>query len=208
MKKVLFFIIITCWFAGAAMAQKAEKVLDDIQEQYEKQDNMCAEYTQTFIWKLAGETQTVEGKICIKNQNKFRIESPTQTIIMDGQTVWTINKVNKQIIIDRASEQSNDHPFLKNFIDSFNKDYHVALNEKGGRDHFGLTLTAKTEDQFIREIELLADKKTKFLTGIERTDVNGNTTIYTVKNIDTGVRLDAAQFKLGVQEGYEIVDMR
>ncbi|MBN1996283.1 outer membrane lipoprotein carrier protein LolA [candidate division KSB1 bacterium] len=207
-KALLSILILVGNIAVTAADKKAEKILNDVKEQYEQHNQLCADYEQTFIWKLAGETQTVEGRICIKNQKKFFIETPTQTIIVNGETVWTVNKVNKQVIIDRASEQNNDNPFLKNFIDGFIRDYDVELNEKGDRENVGLTLTAKTEDQFIREIQLLVTEKTNLLSRIDQTDVNGNRTIYDVKNIDTGLQLSDDQFVFHETEGYEIVDMR
>ncbi|NIA29106.1 MAG: hypothetical protein GWP06_04230 [Actinobacteria bacterium] len=209
-KKVVLLFILFCFVVSPAFAQDAGKVINQVQKKYESLKGICAEFTQTFTWKLVDETQVVKGKICVKDGVQFDIDTKDQRIISDGKTIWTVNKVNKQVIVDNASNKTEDNPFLKDFLDKFVKNYSAKIIKKeGGKSRqIHITLTSKTQDEFIRRVELWVNSKTNLISKIEQIDVNGNSTLYQVKNINTKVVLSPKDFKLDLPQGYELIDLR
>jgi outer membrane lipoprotein-sorting protein len=209
MKKTLFalaFLIFS--IQSHSQDAEADKILQRIKKEYDALNSICVQYTQTFTWNLAGETQTVDGTLCMKDKAKFSIDSPSQTILTDGKAVWTVNKVTHQVIVDQATENREDNPFLKEFIDRFSRDYDAKMKDPADPVYHGLTLTARTDDLFVREIDLCVDKKTFLLVKVKQVDINTNYTLYKVNSIDTQAVLHDQDFVFSLPEGYEIIDLR
>jgi len=197
--------------AVIAAAQTASDLLGKIQKKYESMKNVCADYTQTFHWELANETQVFTGRLCTHNGVQFKIENNDQTIITDGKTIWTMPHGNNQVIIDDASKNAGDNPFLKSFLQNYVDNYRselLAPETIAGAPHYHIRLTARSEDEFNREVEIWADQKSLMMNRIKQTDQDGNSSVYEIKNVDLNANLSDATFKPVIPEGYEIVDMR
>jgi len=210
MKKYTMFFLLVFFIAAQfvnAADKSADEILKQVKEIYKKNDNICADFTQKFIWKLTEEEHLMSGSICVQKGVKFRIETPDNVIVNDGEALWTLNYVNNQVIVNHGSQDSKDAPFLKQFIEKFISDYSANL-ESEEKEFYLLKLTAKSEDEFIREVQLQVDKKTFFLLNIIQHDANENTTDYKVENIRTDVSLTANDFKIKDIEKYEVVDLR
>ena len=209
--KRLWMITLVLSLAGAASAQNAGEVLGQIQKKYESMKNVCARFTQTFHWELAGETRTFDGTVCTRNGVQFKVETSDQVIITDGKTVWTMPAANKQVIIDDAGENGESNPFLKSFVQNFVSNFRAELLPAAviaGIPHHHLRLTAKDEAEFTREVEIWADQKSMLMNKIVQKDINGNTSTYEVREIDLNAGLTDASFKPEIPAGYEVVDMR
>ncbi|HOC25604.1 MAG TPA: outer membrane lipoprotein carrier protein LolA [bacterium] len=209
--KRLFTLLIIFGLAASLSAQEAADLLGKIQKRYEAMKSVCADFTQTFNWELAGERQVFEGKICTRNGVQFRIETGDQLIVTDGKTVWTMPHGNKQVIIDDASENGDTNPFLKSFLKNYIDNYRSELlgteNLAGAPCHH-IRLKANSADEFTQEVEIWADQKSLLMNKIKQTDMNGNTSTYEVRGIDLNARLTDATFRPEIPAGYEVVDMR
>ncbi len=209
--KRLSTLVMLLGLTTAVFAQDASDLLGKIQKRYESMKNVCAEFTQTFSWKMAGENQLFEGTICTRNGVQFRIETGDQLIVTDGKTVWTMPHSNKQVIIDDASENGDTNPFLKSFLKNYIDNYRSELlgteNLAGAPCHH-IRLKANSADEFTREVEIWADQKSLLMNKIKQTDMNGNTSTYEVRGIDLNARLTDATFRPEIPAGYEVVDMR
>ncbi|MBN2356728.1 outer membrane lipoprotein carrier protein LolA [candidate division KSB1 bacterium] len=211
MKKMCILTILTFTLVSAGVGQDADEILKKIQKTYLDMKAVCADFEQTFYWKLADETQTFTGKVCTRNGEQFRIETEDQIIITDGKAIWTLSHINKQVLIDDAAESTEDNPFLKSFMQNYIDHYQAKLVQEtkiGETPHYLLELEAKSEDEFARLIKVWVDKKTYLMTKIVQTDINENTSTYEVNDVDTNAKLTDASFQLTPPSGYEVVDMR
>ena len=210
MKRIFLAVLLVC-LALPVWAASAEDIIKEVQKTYTSIKEVTADYEQNFVWEMAGESVENEGKIWAKDGSKFRIDNQDQTIVTDGQTLWTLSKVNKQVMIDEYNRNSRDNPFIRSFMDDYLNNYKASLmgQEKiDGRDHYVLELVAINPDEFNRKVTIWVDSKTNFMTRIVQTDINGNKRIYTFSNIQTGVDLNDDLFEMELPEGYEAVDMR
>jgi outer membrane lipoprotein-sorting protein len=192
-------------------AASADDVIKEVQKTYTSIKEVTADYQQNFVWEMAGESVENAGKIWAKEGSKFRIDNQDQTIVTDGKTLWTLSKVNKQVMIDEYNRNNRDNPFIRSFMDDYLNNYKASLMGKekiDGRDHFVLELVAINPDEFNRKVTIWVDNKTNYMTRIVQTDINGNKRIYTFSNIQTGVDLNDDLFEMDIPEGYEAVDMR
>lgn len=200
-------LIVFLTFALAADSE-ADKILIKVEETYEKLDDVCANFTQTFYWKLTDDRQIVSGQICAKGGDKFKIETPEQLIITDGDVLWTMNKMSKQVIIDIAENATNNNPFIKNFIQKYITEYDAKMGKTSDRATSHILLTSKTGEHFVPRIQLWIDNKSNLITKIVQEDLNENTTTFEMSDMNTGVSLAAREFKFQPPSDAEVIDMR
>lgn len=204
-------VFVLVFMVSFAAAQDAAQVLNKVQKKYESLKNVCADFTQIFEWKLANETQTFKGQVCTRNGVQFRVENNDQTIITDGKTIWTMPRNANQVIIDDAAESPEENPFLKSFLQNYMDNYKAEyLGEEtlAGSAHDHLRLTAKSEDEFAKTIEVWVDKKSSLMSRIKQIDVNDNVSTYEVSNVDIDAKLTDASFRPDIPADYEVVDLR
>jgi len=212
--KKRFFICLTLLIAATAMplrAQNADAILSKVKQKYQGLKQVCAEFQQTFHWKMADETQVTKGSLCTQNGVQFRIEMQDQTIVTDGVTLWTLSRANQQVMIDHAANGKENNPFLSAFIEKYFKNYRAGLaGEETLQNvpHYHLLLTALSEDEFERTLELWVNKSTMIMSRIKLVDVNGNDSIYEVTSLNLKPTLSDQDFILTVPEGFETVDLR
>lgn len=187
--------------------EPTERLLAEVQQKYQSLQAICADFTQTFQWKLTGETQTVRGKICALDGNQFKIETSDQLIVTNGKVLWTLNKANNQVVIDRPENAADDNPFLKNFLDKYLVGYAA---KPATSDRPGLTcviMTSKTGEHFVPQIKLWIDDA-KIIRRVEQTDLNDNVTVFQLDHINTPASLTAKDFIFTAPQGADIIDMR
>ena len=188
---------------------RTDKLLAEVEQVYAKLQNVCADFTQTFYWKLTEEKQQVSGSICAKGGDRFKIETDEQLIVTDGKTLWTRNKANNQVIIDQAENAASENPFIKDFIAKYLRDYTAAPDKENSTEEAAcVLLTAKTDDQFVRQMRLWIDRKSKLITKIEQHDLNENITTIELQNINLAAQLVNRDFVYQPPADADIVDMR
>jgi outer membrane lipoprotein carrier protein len=192
-------------------AQSASKIVNNIQDKYDKIDNLTAEFLQTEYFKLTGSKNETEGKIFIKEGVKYRLETEDQTIVTDGKIVWTYSLFNQQVLIDRVKE--GDGAFLpRDLLYKYPRDYFASMfaREKiDGAEHFVLKLDPKEEVHgFIKTMKIWVHSKTYLIAKVEYTDFNDNTSEFEIKKIDIKTKLSDILFNYVPTEGVEVVDLR
>ncbi len=205
MKKILVLILIG--FVSLAFAKDdANDLLKDVQKTYKSNKDLSIHFTQKFLWKLTKEEITIAGKIFVQDGEKFRFENPDNLIINDGKALYTLSYANNQVIVNDA-KQGGDQPFLKSFIEKYVTDYNAEwVEEKSGIVH--LHLTAKSQDEFVRQVHLWVNKDSKLINKVLQIDANENETTYIVDSVDLDTKLTADDFKISNMDQYELIDLR
>jgi outer membrane lipoprotein carrier protein len=206
-KFVVFALLI---FSSALFADgKTDKLLKEVEKTYAELENVCADFVQTFYWKLTDEKQYVNGTICAKGGDRFKIETDDQLVVTNGKTLWTKRKTSSQVIIDHAENAANENPFIKDFIGKYLKDYNASPDaEKSTKEITCILLSAKSDDQFVRQLRLWIDGKSKLIKKIEQLDLNENTTTFELENINLNASLVNKDFVFKPASDADIVDMR
>ncbi len=187
---------------------ETDRLLANVQKTYQSLKAVCADFSQTFYWKLTGEVQRVEGRVCALGGNQFKIETPEQVVINDGKALWTLNKTNNQVVIDRPENAAEDNPFIKNFLDKYLRDYTARPLPSETAGERCVLMTAKEEDQYVPRIKVWIDEKSLLIQKIEQTDLNDNVTVFELQRIDTSVKLTPRDFSFSVPAGADVIDMR
>jgi len=193
-----------------AAQESAEAIVKKVRENYEKLQSMQADFVQNYTWSLAGETQTLEGKILLKKGDRYRVETKTQTIVTDGATVWTYSPEKQQVIIDHLSKTAED-PLPRELILKYTRDFKakfLGTDKSGKTDLYRIYFTPRDENSFVSEVTAWIEKDTWLAKKIEQHDINDNTTVYELKNIQRDVALAENLFTFKIPDSVEVVDLR
>ena len=122
--------------------------------------------------------------------DKFRIESPEQILVSDGDSLWSYSAENKQVTIE-SMEALEGIVTPADYLFRFKEHYDVAADtviELGGRKAYKLHLVALSEDEFVKKLDLYIDLETYMVTRTAYRDPNDNL-----------VTLDFSDWKLNVE---------
>ena len=207
MKKIIIFFLLIIPMTYLFADEQSDELLKEVRKTYNDHENLCIDFSQVFLWKLTGEKLEMSGKICVQNGEKFRIETPDNMVVNDGKALYTLSYANQQVIINHVQEGGGDHPFLKDFIEKYIRDYHAEWVEEGNNVAH-LRLSAKSADEFVTSVELWIDEKSDLIRKVVQTDANDNETTYIVDSVNTERKLTADDFKIPDMEKYELIDLR
>jgi len=210
MKKKLHLTSLVVFMTVSLFAQDAKSILNQVRNKYQSQKKLCAQFEQVFHWQLADETQTTKGQVCTQEGKKFRIETEQQIIVTDDKTVWTLNKLNKQVNIDHADNTEQDNPFLQSFFEKYTTNYDTRYEGKEeieGKSYARIVLTTKSPDAFIHKVEIWVDDN-HHMKKVVQTDLNENTTTYIVSSLNENPEFPNNFFQLEIPPDYEVVDLR
>lgn len=210
MKKLFLNIFILLLLINNSWAIDAGKIIDNVKKKFDDIQNLTADFTQSFKWKLAGETQQQGGKIFIKGKDKFRIETEGQIVVSDGQSLWTFSKSNNQVIIDnvnKADEVVLPREIFLKFSENYKPKY-VGEEKYNTMTCHVVDLIAKTDNQFIREMKIWVDKDNWLTQQVQHIDINGNMTTYSLSSIKVNQNLKDAVFSFQPPDNVEVIDMR
>jgi len=189
---------------------KSESIIKDVLKKYEESKNIKVDFTQTFNWKLTGNISEQSGTIWLEGKEKFKIITEDQTIVSDGETIWTYSKINKQVIIDKVTNAEDinlPRDILLNFSDQYESLY--VKNEKvDNTDCYFIELSSKEDDMFIKQMKLWIEIKKMSLLKIEQIDLNENVNTYFLSNFQTNSPISSKFFKYEVPDTLEVIDMR
>ena len=200
-----------CPIAPANAANHAKEIIRNVQKKYDELKSLKVDFRQDIKWELTGETQTVQGTFYLQRGNKYRMETETQEIVTDGETMWTLYKKSGQIVINNMLGDFAENPFPWNMLLKNFEEYEpVFVREENmdGRKTYLLNLVLKDEDTGFKSMKIWVDASDWFARKFERVDINDNVDTYLMQNLVGDVELDPSFFKFAIPGGSEVLDMR
>lgn len=186
-----------------------QAVVRKVRATFESLKTMRARFTQTFEWKLVGESQKTSGTLAAAKGDRYRIETEDQLIVTDGKTVWNYSKANKQVIIDELGKTA-DAPLMRDLMLRYAEGYTAVLKGQeamGGSDCYVVELRPKGEE-FITAVTLWVDGKLWIPLRVRQIDVNDNVNVYELQDVELNVTLPQSLFTFQPLTGTEVIDMR
>ena len=195
---------------AAATAEDAEDVLARVRKKYDSITDATLAFSQDVRFPLAGINQRLEGKLLLKKTNKYRVELDGQTIVTNGQTVWSYAAATNQVLIDRF--KLNERTLSPERLLTTAPDEYVSRivgKEKvGPAETVVLLLTPRSESSSVKSLKLWVDEGSSLVKQVLLVDINSRETQYTVRDIDINKGLEDSRFVFDVPEGVEVVDLR
>ncbi len=197
--------------APLARAQDdAQEVLERVRKKYESVNDAELHFTQKVKFSLSNLEQSVSGTLFLKKQNKYRVETPSQTIVTDGSTVWSYTPATGQMLIDnyKENEQSlSPERLLTGTAGGFQPAL-IGKSRLGKADVLELKLTPLNDQGLVSAVRLWVDEHDWLVRQAEIVDANGKQTTYTVQQSRINIGLPDARFSFQPPEGTDVVDLR
>ncbi|MCI0512005.1 outer membrane lipoprotein carrier protein LolA [candidate division KSB1 bacterium] len=202
------FILLGAQFAFSAIT--AKEIVKKVKSTYQEIKTISIEFQQNFKWRLAGDSHTLNGKLFIKDNLKYRIEMPDNTVVTNGKIAWNYSRTNKQVIIENI-KQADTNQLPSNLLLKYSEEYQISLLGEelvNGIACYLLELKTKTGDDYYQQMKIWISKKDWFTRKIEQLDINQNTNTYLITSITTNQPLDENLFVFATPAGVEEVDLR
>jgi len=185
----------------------AQEVIQNVQNAYKDITDAKASFSQTVKYNKS-KAQSSSGTLYIKKENKYRIETGSQTIVTDGSTSWSYTPGKKQVVIDYYKETGNTfspNKYLFQYPENFYSDL-TGTEKLNGKDVYVLSLKPR-ESGYVKSAKLWVGKDDWIIKKIYiLTDESSST--YSIKNIQTNIGVSNSKFTFTPPEGVEVIDMR
>jgi outer membrane lipoprotein carrier protein len=195
--------------ASRSAAITADELAQQVEKRYRSLETLSADFVKVVSSEVFETENTVEGTMIFKNSDKFKIETEDETIVSDGEFVWTYSAENEQVIknlLDRSENLFRPHRYLSDFRSEYVP--RLEGEEKIGRDKcFRLVLTPKKKDLFIRRMTIWVDKQSLLARRIEYIDSNDIEVTLTFQHIRTNRKIKDSEFVFKAPPGVEEVDL-
>lgn len=204
-------IILLCASFGISLAQpKAEDVLEKVRKRYDAVTDAELRFSQKVHFPMTNVEQQTSGTLYVKKKNRYRVEMDDQSIVTDGQTIWSYSSANNQVVIDRfkQDEQSlSPEKILVGTPDNFTATV-VGEEKVGGYETVVLKLVPRDEQSFIKSLRLWVDEKEWMIRQVEIIDLSEKQTTYSVLQVRTNTGLPDSRFVYTIPKGADVVDLR
>lgn len=208
-KRYLLFVPLLLLPLMVAFAIDAREIIENVQERYEDIDDATITFTQSVRFKVSKAEQSVHGTLYFKKPGKYRIETEERTVVTDGETSWSWNPRNRQLIVDNYREETHSLS-PEQLLLTYPKDYYSTLvgeEQFGGSAAYVLKLTPKEDNAFATAMKIWVSRDW-LIRQVEISDVNGAVTTYRIDNIVVDQKLSDAKFKYSVPDKAEVIDLR
>ncbi len=207
---VIFLAMVTLLMASPpAAAVSAKKILKKVEGEYKSLKDFTADFTQSVHLDSTDSGYTEAGHLWVKKPARFRLELPHQTIVSDGETLWTYVPRNRQVLVDQADTSGGaarpDQLFLTYFK---NAEAELIRSEKAvGHDCYLLHLEPQ-EKTDISCLRVWVDKETWLARRIVMTDLEGMVTDYQFTDVQMNPGLADSVFVFRPPPEVEVIDLR
>jgi outer membrane lipoprotein carrier protein len=202
-------------FNPAAFCITGQEVLTEIQNRYEKTNDIEANFIQDYIGKGMKQPNRGEGKAYLKKKGMMRWDytTPHQKLICDGHTLWFYQPDEKQVLVSNLSSVLKERTplaFLAGEGD-LSRDFNfVNLKESVSQkeETYVVELTPKEPLATFSKLILTVDRKTFTVLQADVFDGVGNLTRTRFINIKTNVGLSNSLFQFIAPRGTEVIKMQ
>jgi outer membrane lipoprotein carrier protein len=210
---ILLFIAL---LASPALSLDGPEVIGRVQKQFDKLKTLSARFEKRHFWKLVDQTQSVKGELHVEKPNRFRLESEIRTVVTDGETAWSYDPQNEQVLMNDYVAVEGDRSYEKLLFDlvllggyeeRFTPTYVGEEKVQDKRTHV-VDLRATEQDAYIETVRLWIDRKEWLVRQIEYQNINGDVTTYELDHLKKNKKLKEGLFQFTAPPGVEVVDLR
>lgn len=188
----------------------AQEITERMHRQLDSVASLSADFIIASHFGVLEQSGESTGSLYLQRaKNQFRLEQEDQTVVSDGETVWTFIPSNKQIIVSPMEDSGGMRP--DDFLFYYSRQYTSELlrteNTDGGLVYV-LELTAADLSAQLDKVTIWVDSK-KWLTikAQYNDDMNSSTTIE-FTDIQLNPSLVDSTFMMSIPNDVEVVDLR
>ena len=198
----------------------AETVTGKMRQRFDAVRSLAARYTVTTFAAVLESRSETEGKLYLqRDRNRLRLEEAGQTIVSDGETLWTYVPGNRQVIVSPAGEEGSESGPGRtgrpgrpdDFIFNYSNRYLYALEGRepvDGMPCSRLRLTAVEPADGLPDLRIWVDEKNWLTRKVTYRDDMGSETTLRFMDYRLNEKLAPGLFEMTAPEGVEWVDLR
>lgn len=207
-----YFKILLILFLSQSVlhSQNADDILKKAEKKYNVIKDAIIEFTQINVFGVSKIENKFDGKLWMKKNNKYKIVLENQTIVTNGEIVWSYYPLNNQVIIDDYKDEPESFSPDKIMV-NVPLNYNAILigTEKlFNKNTFVIKLTPRNERSLIKSMKVWLNKEEYFMEKVEIVDVSDNITTYISKSITINAGLKDEIFQFSIPQGVEVLDLR
>jgi outer membrane lipoprotein-sorting protein len=204
---ILPFILVI--FSGDAAGITSKELALQVEKKYHSLKSLSMDFIKIIRSEVFETESKIKGKMILKNPDKFIIQTKGETIVCDGEFVWTYSVENKQVIknlVDRSENMFKPNQYLSNFRSEYIP--RLEGEEKINRTKcFKLLLSPKKEGVFIKRMTIWVDKQNLLAKKLEYKDSNDNEVTLIFQHIKTNRKIKDSEFIFQTPPGVEELDL-
>ena len=190
--------------------EDAETIIKKLQKKYDTIKDASINYTQNIQFGVTKNEQTFSGRLIMKRGNKYRIQMEQQTIITDGKSVWSVNLMNRQVVIDKYHDDPktfSPDKIMVNVPDNYNASI-LGKEKLKDRELLAIKLIPKNKKSNIRWMKVWVDEDDLLMKKIQVLEVSDNLSTYTIDELKINQGISDKEFLYEAPSGIEVIDLR
>jgi outer membrane lipoprotein carrier protein len=194
---------------SVGLAMESQTVLTEIQNRYEKTQDLEASFVQEYIGKVMRQPQQSEGKVYFKKRGMMRwdYKVPDQKLISDGRTLWLYQPEEKQVFVYPAEEMIKEFGFLAG-VGDLRRDFKLLNPQELAPQKEGtyvVELMPRENHPAVSKLSFRVDPKTYYIVQVDVIDGLGNVTRTRLMEIRTNQGLPDSFFQFKIPPGVEVI---
>jgi outer membrane lipoprotein carrier protein len=212
MTRVLFIVIAVLQFLVCEVLypQDVEEIVAKLQKKYESVRDLSASFTQNVRFGVTQSTQSFEGRLWLKKNNKYRIEMDQQTIVTDGNSVWTYSSITGQVFIDNFRDDPKAMT-PERFLATAPKDFQASMLSKerlDGKEVVVVKFIPRERKSTIQSMKIWVTTSDWLMVKVEVLDAGETVTTYSVKELRLNSGISDTLFQFVPPPEAEVIDLR
>jgi outer membrane lipoprotein carrier protein len=208
-RALLFGVLL--WVAAAlpAGAQDGGPTLQALQSRYDALGGLRAAFTQVTASEFADDSTRIDGTVLLAG-NRYRVETPAQTVVTDGATTWIYSPADSQVVVNTADAEASTltpQAFLTTAADKYDRTARRTVT-RAGTAHEMLSLTAADSSARFEEATLWVRRPDRIVTRLRAVDRNGSILDLRLRDIRVDPPINGNPFSFSPPANAEVVDLR
>lgn len=198
------------WIAPMqAQQDTAHQLMEQLRARYQQIDALQASFVQILQTPYAEQPDTLRGTLWLQG-DRYRVETPRQTIVTDGQTFWVYLHDTRQVLVnDYVPEETGFS--LTEFLLHYPDRYVVNGGETISYQHttyHRLRLRPQRPEASFQEALLWVRTRDLLVTRLEVRDMNDVHMTFMLSDLTLNPTLRPDLFTFRLPADVEVVDLR
>jgi outer membrane lipoprotein carrier protein len=208
-RRAFFLAALLCLGVSALASAQDAPSLEALQARYDRLSGLRATFTQVTKSEFAADSTRIEGRVLLAG-NKYRVETPSQTVVTNDSTTWIYSPADSQVVVNDAEADAatvTPQAFLTTSAEKYEA-VSTRAAQRDGAPHDVLSLTATDPSARFKEAVLWVRRGDRIVTRLRATDRNGAILELRLHDIEVDPALEGRPFTFSAPNGVEVVDLR
>ena len=211
MRSIALLLIASLSFMSVSAQQdtKAKSILDKLSAKTKAYKTVKADFQFIMVNKADGTNESQSGSISIKGES-YNLSISGQTIISDGESMWTVIKDAEEVQIAEIDEEEEDAISPSKIFTIYEEGFKYKYVKEDAGMHIINLYPKDAADRAYHRIALYINKAKNQISKVKVYGKDGTVTTYKIKTFTPNATIPASKFTFNKANypKYEIIDLR